>query len=89
MMSFLSALLSNCRQANVHLAVFYNGANEPERFQEWVQAQLKLKQRVTQVMKHLTKRMTPPPKVRPKNFALLLLFFGLNCGVFAIFRPHR
>ena len=48
--------------ANVHMAIFYNGAIEPTRFADWVKTQMKHKQNVNQVMKHLTKRMTPPPK---------------------------
>jgi len=62
MIAFLSTLMTNCHHANVHMAIFYNGAIEPTRFADWVKAQMKLKQNVNQVMKHLTKRMTPPPK---------------------------
>ena len=76
MMGFLSALFSNCRQANVHLAIFYNGAIEPERFPTWVHSQLKRKQHVKQVLKHLTKRMTPPPKVRGKLSKLRRIHFN-------------
>ena len=54
--------MTNCHHANVHMAIFYNGAIEPTRFADWVKTQMKHKQNVNQVMKHLTKRMTPPPK---------------------------
>ena len=63
MMAFLTTLFTNCHHANVHLAVFLNGALEASRFQNWVQDQMKTKANVNQVLKHLTKRMTPPPKV--------------------------
>ena len=63
MMAFLTTLFTNCHHANVHLAVFLNGALEASRFQKWVQDQMKIKANVNQVLKHLTKRMTPPPKV--------------------------
>jgi len=62
MIAFLSTLMTNCHHANVHMAIFYNGAIEPTRFADWVKTQMKFKQNVNQVMKHLTKRMTPPPK---------------------------
>jgi len=62
MIAFLSTLMTNCHHANVHMAIFYNGAIEPTRFADWVKTQMKHKQNVNQVMKHLTKRMTPPPK---------------------------
>ena len=62
MIAFLSTLMTNCHHANVHMAIFYNGAIEPTRFADWVKTQMKQKQNVNQVMKHLTKRMTPPPK---------------------------
>lgn len=86
MMSFLSALFSTCHQANVHMAIFYNGAKEAERFPAWVQDQIKIKQHVNQVIKHLTKRMTPPPKafwVKKKtiSFSLYNTQFVLSCSL--------
>ena len=75
MMSFLSALLGACHEANVHMAIFYNGATEADRFPAWVQTQMKYKHHVNQVMKHLQKRMTPPPKafwVPPSGLTTML-----------------
>ena len=63
MMAFLTTLFTNCHQANVHLAVFLNGSLEASRFKDWVKNQMAIKSNVNQVLKHLTKRMTPPPKV--------------------------
>ena len=62
-MAFLTTLFTNCHQANVHLAVFLNGSLEASRFKDWVKNQITIKSNVNQVLKHLTKRMTPPPKV--------------------------
>merc|ERR1712226_764066 len=62
-MAFLTTLFTNCHQANVHLAVFLNGSLEASRFKDWVKNQMAIKSNVNQVLKHLTKRMTPPPKV--------------------------
>ena len=53
MIAFLSTLMTNCHHANVHMAIFYNGAIEPTRFADWVKTQMKFKQNVNQVMKHL------------------------------------
>lgn len=76
MMAFLSNLLTHCHHANVHFAIFYNGTIEPSRFDHWVATQLKVKQNVNQVIKHLTKRMTPPPKA----------FWVPPCGVRTMLR---
>lgn len=76
MIAFLSILFTNCHHANLHMAVFFNGTIEPSRFNDWVKAQLKLKANVNQVMKHLTKRMTPPPKA----------FWVPPCGVRTMLR---
>jgi hypothetical protein len=76
MMAFLSTVFNNCHHANVHLAIFYNGALEAGRFQDWVATQLKLKENVENVMKHLTKRMKPPPKA----------FWVPPCGVRTMLR---
>jgi len=51
------------QQANVHTAIFINGALEPDRFENWVSDQMKTKQNVRNILKHLNKRGTPPPKV--------------------------
>ena len=44
------------------MAIFFNGALEPERFGEWRARQLHLRNNVRQVLKHVHKRATPPPK---------------------------
>ena len=94
MMSFLSALFGTCHQANVHMAIFYNGAKEADRFPAWVQGQIKIKQNVNQVIKHLTKRMTPPPKafwVPPcgLNTMLRLAIKSLNGAVHNSLDDHH
>ena len=61
MMAFLTTLFTNCHHANVHLAVFLNGALEASRFQNWVQDQMKTKANVNQVLKHLTKKYRDCP----------------------------
>lgn len=62
-------------QANIHVATFLDGTQETTRREEWVAAQLKNRQNVKQVqapylapshhqvLRHVSKRGTPPPKV--------------------------
>jgi len=63
MLEFLSVFFNTLQQANVHTAIFINGALEPDRFENWVSDQMKTKQNVRNILKHLNKRGTPPPKV--------------------------
>ena len=63
MVEFMSVLFSTLQQANIHTAIFLNGALEPTRFSEWIAHQVKIKQSVKNVLRHLNKRGTPPPKV--------------------------
>ena len=63
MLEFMSVLFQTLSQANIHTVTFLNGAVEEVRWQSWVEAQLKVKQNVKHVVRHLYKRGTPPPKV--------------------------
>ena len=63
MLEFLSVFFQSLQQANIHVAAFIDGTCEPNRKQEWIAAQLKAKQNVKQVLRHVGKRGTPPPKV--------------------------
>ena len=62
MVDFLATLVGTLQQSNVQMAIFFNGALEPERFAEWRARQLHLRNNVRQVLKHIHKRATPPPK---------------------------
>lgn len=64
MLEFMSVLFQTLGQANIHTATFLGGALEPTKFDDWVSAQLKVKQNVRNVLRHLNKRGTPPPKVK-------------------------
>lgn len=63
MVEFMSVLFSTLQQANIHTAIFLNGALEPARFPDWVSQQMKIRQNVKNVLRHMNKRGTPPPKV--------------------------
>ena len=63
MLQFMSVLFQTLSQANIHTVTFLNGAVEPVRWDSWVDQQLKVKQNVKHILRHLNKRGTPPPKV--------------------------
>ena len=63
MLEFVSVFFQSLQQANIHVAAFIDGTCDPNRKQEWIAGQLKIKQNVKQVLRHIGKRGTPPPKV--------------------------
>lgn len=75
-MAYLSTLFGRMHQANLHLAIFFNGAIEPSRFKEWRHRQGQIKSHVKQVLRHLSRRMTPPPKA----------FWVPPCGIHSMLR---
>lgn len=94
MMTFLATLLSSMHRANVHVAVYFNGAVEPSRFREWKEEQRHVKSRVKQVLNHLVRRGTPPPKafwVPPTSLRtmLRLALRTLNITVLNSVDDHR
>jgi len=94
MLEFLSVFFSTLQQANVHMAIFVNGALEPARFDDWVSEQNKVKQNVRNILKHLNKRGTPPPKVwwvppTCVRSVLRLALRHLNVTVMSSMESHR
>jgi len=63
MVSFLTNFVNSLRQSNVHVVVFFNGAFEEDRFNEWVQKQEETRNRANAVLRHIAAKGTPPPKV--------------------------
>ncbi|VVC24650.1 PIN domain-like [Cinara cedri] len=63
MVSFLTNFVSSLRQSNVHVVVFFNGAYEEDRFNEWIQKQEETRNRANAVLRHIAAKGTPPPKV--------------------------
>lgn len=63
MTSFLSSLIQACQNANMELVVFFNGALEKEKMNEWFAHQLEQKDKVRYVLRHIVNKGTPPPKV--------------------------
>jgi hypothetical protein len=94
MLEFLSVFFSTLQQANVHMAIFVNGALEPARFDDWVTEQMKIRQNVRNILKHLNKRGTPPPKVwwvppTGVRSVLRLALRHLNVTVMSSMESHK
>lgn len=63
MLSFLAALSKACFSANIQFLVCFNGALEKGRLHEWVKRQVNERQTAQQIMGHIQRKGTPPPKV--------------------------
>ncbi len=63
MTNFLANLIQACENANLDLVVFFNGALEPTRLQEWTKNQRQNKNTVANILRHIGNKGTPPPKV--------------------------
>lgn len=63
MTAFLTSLIQACQNANMELVVFFNGALEKEKMNEWFAQQLAQKDKVRYVLRHIANKGTPPPKV--------------------------
>ncbi|GFO23155.1 constitutive coactivator of ppar-gamma-like protein 1-like protein [Plakobranchus ocellatus] len=63
MMAFLSNLVHACQNANMDLVVFFNGALESQKIKEWTTQQLSQRDKVRYVLRHISTKGTPPPKV--------------------------
>ncbi|XP_066992640.1 constitutive coactivator of PPAR-gamma-like protein 1 homolog [Anabrus simplex] len=63
MVQFLAVLIQTIQTSHIDLAVFFNGCLEQQRMSEWVAGQLRTRQRINQVLKHINTKGHPPPKV--------------------------
>ncbi|XP_043280498.1 constitutive coactivator of PPAR-gamma-like protein 1 homolog isoform X2 [Venturia canescens] len=63
MVQFLAVLIQATELSGVELAVFFNGCHEAVRRADWIQNQLKMRIKVNNVLKHITTKGTPPPKI--------------------------
>ncbi|KAG0724596.1 Constitutive coactivator of PPAR-gamma-like protein 2 [Chionoecetes opilio] len=63
MVQFLAVLMQTVQNNNIELAVFFNGALEQQRLNEWARHECSLRKNVNSVLKHVTVKGTPPPKV--------------------------
>ncbi|BFZ10311.1 hypothetical protein BsWGS_13352 [Bradybaena similaris] len=63
MTSFLANLVQACHNANMELVVFFNGALENKKINDWMSLQLTQRDKVHYVLRHIANKGTPPPKV--------------------------
>jgi hypothetical protein len=63
MLHFMTILMRACHSVNMELVVFFNGALENQRIEQWFNVQLEDKRKVNHVLKHINNKATPPPKV--------------------------
>ncbi|XP_042225135.1 constitutive coactivator of PPAR-gamma-like protein 1 isoform X7 [Homarus americanus] len=63
MVQFLAVLMQTVQNNNIELAVFFNGALEQQRLNEWSRQECSLRKNINLVLKHVTVKGTPPPKV--------------------------
>ncbi|XP_064078326.1 constitutive coactivator of PPAR-gamma-like protein 1 homolog [Macrobrachium nipponense] len=63
MVQFLAVLIQTVQNNNIELAVFFNGALEQQRLSEWAKQECSLRKNVNSVLKHVSVKGTPPPKV--------------------------
>ncbi|KAK3930295.1 Constitutive coactivator of PPAR-gamma-like protein 1-like protein [Frankliniella fusca] len=63
MVQFLSVLIETVQTGKIDLVFFFNGSLESERMREWVATQLKARENINLVFKHINSKGTPPPKV--------------------------
>lgn len=63
MVTFLGSLMQACHSGNMDLVVFFNGALENQKINEWYADQVNTKRKVSSVLRHINNRGTPPPKV--------------------------
>ncbi|XP_058791366.1 constitutive coactivator of PPAR-gamma-like protein 1 homolog isoform X2 [Phymastichus coffea] len=63
MIQFLAVLMQQSEAAGLELAVYFNGSIETSRRSDWIQNQLNTRLKANNVLKHVSTKGTPPPKI--------------------------
>lgn len=92
--AFLGQFVNSLHLANIELTVFFNGCTQGQRAREWVEEQLKARYKISMVLRHLSNKGTPPPKVwwtppsclRP---TLRMVLRNLNVPVIVTMDDHK
>ncbi|XP_041349782.1 constitutive coactivator of PPAR-gamma-like protein 1 isoform X2 [Gigantopelta aegis] len=63
MTAFLTSLIQACHNANMELVIFFNGCLESQKLPDWLAEQMNQKEKVRSVLRHISNKGTPPPKV--------------------------
>lgn len=84
MYQFVAALANSVRQLNIEMVVFFNGSLEKERMGGWSQEQMVAKGNVRNVLNHVHKKGSPPPRawfVPPVCLNHCLRLALQDCGI--------
>lgn len=81
-------------RGNIELAIMFNGAMEPQRFEDWKLQQSQIRERASKVLKHINMKGTPPPKIwwTPPvclRTVLRMIFRYLNIKVLSTMDDHH
>ncbi|GFY43068.1 constitutive coactivator of PPAR-gamma-like protein 1 homolog [Trichonephila inaurata madagascariensis] len=63
MVDFLRTFFQVVNKRNIEITVFFNGALEQQRMNNWIEKQKSEKEKIIQVLRHTSCKGTPPPKV--------------------------
>ncbi|XP_047739668.1 mucin-17-like, partial [Hyalella azteca] len=63
MLEFLTTFFSSTRSHDLHVSVHFNGALEPQRMRQWVEAMQERRTNINSVLRHVSVQGSPPPKV--------------------------
>lgn len=91
---FLALLMRTVERGNIELAIMFNGAMEPQRFEDWKLQQSQIRERASKVLKHINMKGTPPPKIwwTPPvclRTVLRMIFRYLNIKVLSTMDDHH
>jgi hypothetical protein len=63
MLQFLVNLVQVCKNAQLYLVVFFNGAVELQQLGEWAKSQVANRDKAAKIFRHVHLKGTPPPKI--------------------------
>lgn len=94
MLQFLQLLFATMQGSRIYVAVFFDGALQKERFGEYVSCETTKSDKISQILRHIRRRKTPPPKVlwmSPAGLKSALKFAlrHLNIPVFQTVDDHK
>uniref|UniRef100_H2Z6S8 Uncharacterized protein n=1 Tax=Ciona savignyi TaxID=51511 RepID=H2Z6S8_CIOSA len=84
MYHFVKCFCMAAERANIEMTIYFNGALEKQRIQEWTKKQNTLKENIRKIINHTYKRGTPPPKVwftPPASVGHCIRTAFIACGV--------
>jgi len=91
---YLTRLIQNCRDCDVNVVAFFNGAVDGSRFTEWCEKRAAECSNVRNIALHIMNKATPPPKVwwiAPTflTTSIRLAFISLGVPMVTSIADHR